>query len=84
VRHPDLVAALAFQPDGTTFLTGSLDGTLRLSRVPVPVEGDVEQVGLWVRVLTGLELDENAAVRVLDGPTWQRLRGRLEELGGPP
>jgi WD40 repeat protein len=83
VQCPGPVAALAFRPDSTAFLTGSLDGTVRLSRVPVPVEGDVDRVGLWVRVLTGLELDENGAVRVLDGPTWWRLRRRLQEQGGP-
>jgi WD40 repeat protein len=83
VRHPGPVAAVAFRPDGRTFLSGSLDGTVRVSRPPVPTDGDVGQVGMWVRVLTGLELDENNAVRVLDGPTWRRLRQRLDHLGGP-
>jgi WD40 repeat protein len=84
IRHPGPVAAVAFRPDGRTFLSGSLDGTIRASPVPAPVAEDVERIGLWVRVLTGLELDEGNAVRVLDGPTWRRLRQRLEELGGPP
>jgi WD40 repeat protein/predicted Ser/Thr protein kinase len=84
VRHPGPVAALAFRPDGRTFLTGSLDGTVRVSPMPAPVAGDVGRFGLWVRVRTGLELDESNAVHVLDGPTWRRLRHDLERLGGPP
>jgi hypothetical protein len=75
---------VVFRPNGTAFLTGNLDGTVRVSRVPVPVGGDAGRIGLWVRVLTGLEPDENEAVRVLDGEAWRRLRGRLEPLGGPP
>jgi WD40 repeat protein len=85
IRHPGPVAGVAFRPDGTTFLTGSLDGTIRLSPLPTPVAGDVDRIGQWVRVLTGLELDENNAVRVLDGPTWRRLQQTLaDEGGGPP
>jgi WD40 repeat protein len=83
VRHPGPVAAVAFGPDGRTFLTGSLDGTVRVSRLPDLIDADSEQVGLWVRVLTGLELDEGNAVRVLEGSTWRSLRQRLEQLGGP-
>jgi WD40 repeat protein len=84
VRHPGPVAAVAFRPDGRTFLSGSLDGTVHVSRLPVLIDTDVEQVGLWVRVLTGLELDKSNAVHVLDGPTWRQLRQRLDRLGGPP
>jgi tetratricopeptide (TPR) repeat protein len=39
---------------------------------------------LWAQVLTGMELDEHDAVRVLNASTWQERRQRLQELGGPP
>ena len=39
---------------------------------------------LWAQVITGLEVDELTAVRVLDAAAWQQRRQRLQELGGPP
>jgi hypothetical protein len=39
---------------------------------------------LWAQVITGLEVDELTAVRVLDAATWQQRRQRLQNLGGPP
>jgi hypothetical protein len=37
-----------------------------------------------VQVVTGMELDPTGGMNVLDAPTWQQRRRRLEELGGPP
>ena len=82
--HHDLVFAVAFNPTGEYILTGSRDRTARLWRIPTPVEGDVERVVLWTQVITGLELDSEGAVRVLDAQTWRQRGKRLEELGGPP
>ena len=39
---------------------------------------------VWTQVITGLEVDEFAAVRVLDAATCQERRERLQKLGGPP
>lgn len=39
---------------------------------------------LWTQVITGFEVDELTAVRVLDAATWKQRRQRLQELGGPP
>ena len=39
---------------------------------------------LWPQVITGLEVDELVAVRVLDAATWHNRRQRLLELGGQP
>ena len=85
LQHQNTVVAVTFSPDGTTVLTGSYDKTARLWwAVPPLVPGTPERVSLWVQVLTGQELDEYSAVRVLDADTWQERRQRLEELGGPP
>jgi hypothetical protein len=35
-------------------------------------------------VITGLEVDDLTAVRVLHAATWHERRERLEKLGGPP
>jgi WD40 repeat protein len=77
------VVNVAFRPDGRAVLLGSSDGTARLCDVAPPVAGDAERVRLWVEVLTGADL-EGDALRVLDGPTWQERRRRLDELDGPP
>jgi WD40 repeat protein len=83
LRHEGPVFPVAFGPDGRTVLTGSWKKA-QLWKPPAPVEGEVERVVLWTQVLTGLELDADNVARVLDAPTWQERRRRLEELGGPP
>jgi WD40 repeat protein len=84
LQHHGLVLAVAFSPDGKTVLTGSMDKTALLWQLPVPVHGEVDRVVLWTQVITGLELDRDDVIRVLDATTWQQCRQRLQELGGPP
>ncbi len=48
------------------------------------MQGDPERILLWTQVITGLELDDFGATRVLDAATWEKRRQRLQELGGPP
>ena len=85
-RHggPLRLGSVAFSPDGRTALTGSLDQTARFWPLPEPIPGDVGRVRLWASVLTGLELDDDQVVRVLDARAWQERRQRLEERGGSP
>jgi hypothetical protein len=45
------------------------------------MRGDPERIMLWTQVITGFEVDELTAVRVLDAATWQQRRQRLQELG---
>ena len=81
--HHGAVETVAISPDGQTVLTAG-DRTARLWSVPRPVQGDSRRLALWSQVLTGMELDTNGEVRVLDAPTWQERRQRLQQLGGPP
>jgi WD40 repeat protein len=81
--HGGKVWAVAFDPGSQVVATASDDHQARLWQVP-SLEGPVDRIALWVEVLTGMELDAGGGRRVLDPPTWQQRRQRLEELGGPP
>ena len=54
--------------------------TLRLWELPAPVRGDVERIELWAQLVTGMKLDADGVIQVLDSDTWHRLRQRLDEL----
>jgi WD40 repeat protein/serine/threonine protein kinase len=84
LRHESAVFAAAFSPDGKTVLSGSMDASAQFWPVPAPVEGTIERIAVWAQVVTGAALGESDVVRVLDAPTWQRRRRRLEELGSGP
>jgi tetratricopeptide (TPR) repeat protein len=84
LEHADIVYAVAFSPDGKTVLTGSHRGMARLWETPGPLPDDLPRLIAWVETLTGLDLDEQGAIRVLDGAAWRQWRDRLSQLGGPP
>jgi WD40 repeat protein len=71
-----------FSPDGLTIVVVAGTET-RLWKMPAPVAGNAQHVTRWAQVLTGLELDANDQVRVLDLQTWQQRQRRLEEEGPP-
>ena len=81
--HQGEVTAVAFSPDGKTVLTGSRDKTARLWDVS-ELPDNPQHIATWVEVLTGLELDELGAVKVLDTATWRERREQLGTLGGKP
>jgi WD40 repeat protein len=83
LQHQVAVDAVALSADGKTALTGTYK-TAQLWHVPQPIRGDPERIMLWAQVITGLEVDDLMAVRVLDAATWQQRRDRLQEFGGPP
>lgn len=84
MQHLGAVRAVAFSPDAKMAVTGGADHRARLWRVPTPVRGDPNQVLLWAQVVTGLEIDDQNNVRVLDPTEWCDRRDRFEELGGLP
>jgi WD40 repeat protein len=85
--HPIFGRFVSFSPDGQNALTltGGDEGRniARLWKIPTPVEGDAERIGLWVQTLTGLELDSDDAVRALDAAAWQARSRDLQQRGGP-
>jgi len=82
--HQAAIWSARFNPAGDRVLTGSDDGTARLWKVATAVKGDVEQINSWIEMSTGMELDENGVVHVLDAQSWDRRRQRLKDRGGPP
>jgi tetratricopeptide (TPR) repeat protein len=77
------VMQVAFSPDGRFLLTNDRT-TARLWDAPAPLPGDLPRLIAWVETATGLTLDDQGAIRGLDGDAWHERRRRLEQLGGPP
>jgi hypothetical protein len=75
---------VAFSPDGTTILTGGEDKTAHLFVLPAEMPGDVERIVLWCEVLTGMALDPNGGVQILDASAWQAQNQRLKQATEPP
>jgi hypothetical protein len=70
------VSKAVFSPDSKFLLIG--DGnTARLWQPTTPVEGDPARVTLWTQAITGMELDSDDNLRVLDAKTWEHRRRRL-------
>jgi hypothetical protein len=76
-------SSAAFNKSGTYFLLQDNGGT-RLYHTPVPLAGKVEQLVLWVQVLTGTELDAEGRLQILTLEQWNERRQRLERMGGVP
>jgi WD40 repeat protein/tetratricopeptide (TPR) repeat protein len=83
LEHSVMVYAVAFSPEGKTILTGSNMGMARLWETPARLPDNLPRLIAWVETLTGLELDEQGGIRVLDGAAWRQRRDRLSQLGGP-
>lgn len=81
--HADEVKSVAFAADGRSVATGTWE-TAHLWRLPSAAPASVQRLAVWAQVITGLRLDDRGTIHVLDGPTWQKWRQRLDELGGPP
>jgi tetratricopeptide (TPR) repeat protein len=82
LMHDDLVKAVAFSADGNTAITASDDGTARFWDLTDKIPDDLDRVATWVKVLTGIELDQYGQVQSLDNKTWRQERERLMQTGG--
>ena len=82
--HEGPVIAVTFAPDGRSLLTGAAEeNAIRRWPVPVPVAGDAESLRLWLQTATGMEMDDEGGIRVLDADTWQERHQRGQNRGGP-
>jgi WD40 repeat protein/serine/threonine protein kinase len=74
------VGHVAFSPDGRRLAVGGEGGRIALWEPLPPVRGTPEEVSLRVKVLTGLELDDQETIRTLDPTEVRNYRRRLAEL----
>jgi WD40 repeat protein/predicted Ser/Thr protein kinase len=79
--HQGAVFAVAFSPGGERILTAGADKVARIWQLPALTEGPADRPGLWAQVVTGMELDPDGEVHMLDAQTWQERRLLLEETG---
>jgi hypothetical protein len=84
LQHKMLWPRASFSPDGSRILLTNGQTAQVWDSPPGPLEGSCERIVCWVQVVTGMELDPTGGINVLDVPTWQQRRHRLQELGGPP
>jgi WD40 repeat protein len=84
IEFKDSVRSVAVAANASNCIAGSADGTARVWQIPAEINGDTARIALWCEVMTGMELDANDSVRVLDASTWNDRRHALEQLGGPP
>jgi hypothetical protein len=77
------VLALGFAPDGKGLLAGDQAGAVRRWSVPVPLDGDLARIKLWVEVMARKELDAAGNVRPINEATLMDRRQKLQALGGP-
>jgi WD40 repeat protein len=69
-------------PDGRQIATAAADGLVRIWTIAtVELPDDRGAVKLWVQVLTGMELDAEGNVRLLDQETWGQRRRALAAHG---
>jgi WD40 repeat protein len=78
--HRGLVTTLAFRPDGRAVATGD-DGAARLWALPEPAAGDVDRIALEAEVRTGLAVDDQGELHLLDAEEWG---SRRRSLGAKP
>jgi WD40 repeat protein/tetratricopeptide (TPR) repeat protein len=72
-----------FSSDGR-FLLYCYRGAARLVNVPTALPDDLPRLSAWIEASTGLALDAQGAIHVLDRTALEQRRQRLEELGGAP
>ena len=75
--HTNGVLSVAFSPDGGRLASASNDKTAQTWEVPVGLEGEVERLAVWTRVITGMELAPDTGLRVIDASRWRQLRQQL-------
>jgi WD40 repeat protein/serine/threonine protein kinase len=78
--HQGVALAAVFASDGAWIRTGSEEKAVRTWAIPAQIEVDVEQIVLRTQLITGLEMDADGTVRVLDARTWHERRLRLQQL----
>ena len=85
LEHERPVYRAQFCSDGTeaVTLTEANEGRISIWKVPTPIEAEVNNLFRWIEAVGGLQLLEDGTVRLIDVPTWDKLRSQLKKaLGG--
>jgi WD40 repeat protein len=69
--HQGRVSGAAFSSDGGRFATGSTGRMAWLWKTPTPWEGDPAAIARRIERLTGMELDDNDGLHILDVAAWR-------------
>jgi hypothetical protein len=72
------VLSITFSPDGQSLGATSRRPIGRLFRRAEPISGDASSLQLWAEVLTGLELESDGQLRVINAKAWNERRIKLE------
>ena len=83
LMHKYPVVRVAFSPSGRKIVTVPQYGSPVLWDVE-ELPDDLPRVAAWIEVITGLTLNAQGEVQVLDRPAWLERREELLKLGGPP
>jgi WD40 repeat protein len=75
LRHDGRIWAASFRSDGCMAVTAGDDNTARLWDVPAHAPGTPAEIALRTEIDTGLRLDHNDTLHVLDAASWQQRRG---------
>jgi WD40 repeat protein len=83
LEHPAKVRNVAFSTDGRSILTGCEDGTVRLWTI-ARLTRNLDQLTGWVESLTGLQMDDQGGIGVLDTDAWRKRRQSQSPRDGSP
>jgi WD40 repeat protein len=79
--HRGPVVRVAFTGNGETILTATQDQLTYHWPLPKAMPGTPEQIELWAQVATGMELEANGSVRILDATQWNHRSREIEQSG---
>ena len=90
--HQGSVVSLVFSRDSKSIVTAdnalpnSFDrqSAARLWHLPAAIGDDLPRIKTWIEIITGLVVDDQGNIRILDSDSWCDRRERLQSLGGPP
>ncbi|MFO0806412.1 MAG: hypothetical protein U0791_25185, partial [Gemmataceae bacterium] len=69
--HAEHVVSLAFRTDASVLVAAGADASLRHWNLTVPMLGSPRRVTRRIQLLTGQELDDTGAPRLLDAAEWR-------------
>ncbi len=77
VSQGGAIVAVAFAPDGRSFLTSTRDGRTRRWPVTAPTEEGPDWLRMFLQVATGLEMKDGQTVGPLAPESWEQSRQQL-------